>query len=531
MTTTIGGYADKATGKVYPSYEDYLKATGYTGSEGMYSKGIQVPASIEQTLKELQEKVSGITKKVAEEGITSDTGQVLLPPTINAGDIKDTTAVDVGNLPVLDNKSVSSLTTATAGLPSIYQKAYEDWLKQKTEAEKAMGVDTTKGESMWTKMIKGIKGKPTADVAGAQATAQAQYQVPEWLKKTQEQSVKVAALQGEIDKINVLQLQEIDRARAQLANVPTYIIDRQENQINREYASQKAYKAAELGGEAALLKAYSGNLTEARNLANDAVNAYTYDIQQKRADFDSLYNIYGDWIASLDKEQKSILDNARTEAIRQEDNAKKDAAQVMEWALKYPNAGIKITDTLAKANEKAMAVAPTEKPSIFGSAEGGYYQQVYNPTTGKWETQQVMAGTGGGISGLTQSGKEGLASELVEVQKYTDKETAQADFDKLKDSYLVQYGQAGVDKIQESINKLPSKGDTGTQKTNILTNAKSWISGQIQELKSFFGKIKVPQVKLPSSTEVYIKGVETVVGKKEQLGTTGQSFFTKLFGF
>ncbi len=489
----------------------------------------QVPASMEQTLKELQEKTAGLTRKIQKEGITTAEGKVLLPPTINATEIKPSITPDLGVLPPVENKSVSALTTATAGLPAMYQQQYTDWLTQKAETEKAMGAQP--GENLWTKMVEAVKGKPTANATQAQATAQAQYQVPEWLQKVQEQSVKVASLQGEIDKINVLQLQEIDRTRAQLANVPTYIIDRQENQINREYASQKAYKAAELGGEAALLQAYSGNLTEARNLVTDAVSAYTYDTQQKRADFDSLYNIYGDWIQSLDKEQQTILDNARTEAIRQEDNAKKDATDVMNTMLKYPNAGIKITDTPAQATEKAMAVAPTEKPSIFGTAEGGYYQQVYNSTTGKWEIKQVMAGTGGGIPGLTQTQKEGLASELVEVQKYTDKETAQADFDKLKDSYAVQYGQAGVDKIQEAINKLPSAGTTATQKTNILTNAKNWISGQIQEIKSTFGGIKAPQIKPPSPLETYKKGVETVVGKKEQLGTTGQSFFSKLFGF
>ncbi len=242
-------------------------------------------------------------------------------------------------------------------------------------------------------------------------------------------------------------------------------------------------------------------MTEARNLATDAVNAYTYDVQQKRADFDSLYDTYGDWITSLDKDQQSILDNARQEAIREEDNAKKDATSVMELMLKYPNSGIKITDTPLQATTKAQLEAATQ------------------------------LATKTGIASLTQSEKEGLASELVEVQKYPDKETAQIDFNKLRDSYLVQYGQTGMDKIQEAIDKLPSKDSTSIQKTNILNNAKSWISGQVQELKSVFGKVKIPQVKLPSATEVYKKGVETVIGEKEQLGTTGQSFFNKLFGF
>jgi hypothetical protein len=43
------------------------------------------------------------------------------------------------------------------------------------------------------------------------------------------------------------------------------------------------------------------------------------------------------------------------------------------------------------------------KPDIFGSAEGGYFEQYYNQSTGRWETRPVTGGTGGGGQGGQQS--------------------------------------------------------------------------------------------------------------------------------
>lgn len=407
---------------------------------------------------------------------------------INATDIKETADIDVGGLPVADTKSVENLVNATTGLPEYYQKQYEESLKKEEEAKK---LQTELGE------------KPEADVYTKRGELETGYGVQDLKSKTQEQSIKVAKLQGEIDKINILQLQEIDRIRSQTANVPTYIIDRQENQINREFASQKAYKAVEMGQEALLLQAYSGNLTEARNMVKDIVDAYVFDITQKRADYDKLYDRYSDWIDSLDKDQRDILDTARAEIITQEENTKKDKLQVMEWMLKYPSAGISVKDSLDEASQKATTYAATHPEELK----------------------------------LSDSLKEGLASELQQIVNYTSREEAQADFEKLKDSYLVLYGKEGVARIQAAINKLPLASATTTQKTSALTSVKNWISGQIQEIKTTFGGMKLPQIKIPEiktptkeqQYETYKTGVETIFGTTEEMGGS-QSFLNRLFG-
>jgi len=284
---------------------------------------------------------TGVEEFYNPEGVwtqVTNTEQVKPTGSIDAGSLQDNIDVNVGNLPKAVTTTLDSMVSSTAGLPAFYQTQYDEAVKKEADLK---AKQTTLGE------------KPIVDVAGARTSAQEEYQVPEWLKQTQAQSVKVAALQGEIDKINVLEQQEIDNARTQLANIPTYIVDRQVNDISRKYASQKAYKAAELSGEAALLQAYAGNLGEARNLANDAVEAYVYDITQERADFDNLFNLYGDWIDSLDKEQKDILTTARAEIINKEETTKEEQTQVMQWSIdSNGKAGIKIGDSLADAYTK-----------------------------------------------------------------------------------------------------------------------------------------------------------------------------------
>lgn len=369
---------------------------------------------------------------------------------IDAGSIQDNIDVNVGNLPVAKTNIVDKVTSGTSGLPTFYQTQYDEALKQ-IEALKAKQAE--------------IGDKPTVNVQDARDAANTEYQVPEWLKQTQAQSVKVAALQGEIDKINVQEQQEIDNARQQLANIPTYIVDRQVNEISRKYASQKAYKAAELSGEAALLQAYSGNLGEARNLANDAVEAYVYDITQEREDFDNLYNLYGDWIDSLDKESKDILYNARQEIIDEEKNTRTEKMQVMDWMIKYPEAGIKISDTLEnsakKASEWNINNPKTETTTSYKDWTLAGGQSGTGMTYSEWLTRK-------------DSNNSDLAGDLTGFfEEVTTRDEALNKLEADKTSLTLMYGADGYQKFKDEIDRIypPSEEEIN------------------EELKSFWGNL------------------------------------------
>ena len=270
---------------------------------------------------------------------------------INAGEIKDSTAIDVGMFPKGDTSAITDAKLSTNGILESLQAQQTVSLQKEKEAKQ---LQTELGT------------KPTTDIAGTQATAETQYGVSALTEKQTTQAVKVASIKSELDKLELQEQTEIDRTRQQMANVPTYIVDRQVNQISRDYASQKAYVAVELSAQAAILSVYQGDLQGAQQQVQNAVQNYIYDLTQKREDFDNLFNYYGDWIKDLDKEQQDILTEARGEVARQEDNARKDAE------FKYQQVIDKAQMDLAwyKAQEAPSAPSSYQEWSLAGGQEG-----------------------------------------------------------------------------------------------------------------------------------------------------------------
>ena len=324
--------------------------------------------NIEEQLKKIKEQTAGMFQTIEEEGITTEEGEVLVAPT--AGDLKDVGEIPKITYEGMDKETAGAVSGIGAGAVSATElttKQYEDWQKQQAEMMKALegaGVET-KGRTPWQAMIDIITKKPKVEAEEALKKAKAKFEVPELLSKTQQQSVKVAQLKGDIDKLDIERLNELQLLEQRMIGTGATMrfLTGEKGEMNRQYDIKKAYMAANLGAEATLLQAYSGNLDLARDMANDVVQAYTFDITQKRQDFDTLFNVYGDWINSLDTEQKDILNNARQDAIREEQNTKVEKAQIMNWLIEYPNAGIRVTDTIEEAAEKARkaeAIKPEE---------------------------------------------------------------------------------------------------------------------------------------------------------------------------
>lgn len=368
---------------------NWKQLSGYTGDPTKLQIGTVLPApptaggNQQQRYDELIK--AGASSQAALEAVRLIPGasSTFSPPT--ALDVQDEQPVDVGTLPPVDTKSVENIQTATTGLADFtsFEKEKEDWEKEKKELEDSLGVKP--GESIWDKMKEILLGKPSADTKGIVEEAHEEYGVTDLLDQTKQQSLKVAKLQGDLDKLSIMELAEIDRARNQVANIPTYIIDRQTTAIQREYAIQKAYKSAELGAEAAVLQALNGNLQNARALANDVVDAAVYDLTQKRADFDNLFNFFGNWISSLEDKQRDILVDARNEAIRQEDIAREETYWKLEQAIENPRAGIRVTDTLEqvaeKVNQSVTTTTPTRK---WYNPDSGQVYFGSNPPAGNW---------------------------------------------------------------------------------------------------------------------------------------------------
>jgi len=217
--------------------------------------------------------------------------------------------------------------------------------------------------------------------------AMKEYGIPEKLDKLQQQSLKVAELKSKIDKLDIEMTAEIDRQYQRRVSMPE--IETAIDEIKRDYTIRKAYLAAQLSTEAAVMQAYQGNLAEAKSLVTAAVNAYAADLEMERRKYEAVFNYYSDFVSDLTNEQRRILEQGYQEALRKEKEAKEEKEKVYWMKIQYPEAGITIDDSYEEAVEKAAEwkASQPEEPDlmtqIIGSAETGYQVVTIDKKTGQ----------------------------------------------------------------------------------------------------------------------------------------------------
>ena len=359
----------------------------------------------------------------------TNVNQLGTTPTLPA----DATSTTYPQVNIIDATSISDY----------MQKQQEKLDADKAAAQVALsnaGLTGT-GTSLQEQLFTGYqKSAPVADYRSALTTAQSEYGVTEALSDVKLQSEKVAQMRAAIENLDLQRQNELDIANTRLASMTS--IQAEKNAINERYDSQRVKLVGDYNIEAAILAAKSNYLSEANNLVQYAVQAYTADITAEINRFNNLYSLASDWVNSLDAQEKSILDDAKAELERERDLETERLNNVLNLKLQYPNAGINSTDTLEEATdkvEKYQKTAPNiEPPKVIGSASTGYQQ--WNPSTGTWET---IPGTGGGsisnegnlqpsitlqrllsgvgsINDLTQSDKKAVQNEAYTLGLYSN---------------------------------------------------------------------------------------------------------------
>lgn len=238
--------------------------------------------------------------------------------------------------------------------------------QEKLEAERATAQAalskaglTGTGTSLQEQLFTGYQeSAPIADYEKALTTAEDKYGVTESLAEVKLQSEKVAQLKGEIEKLEIQRQNELDVANKRLASMTS--IQAEKNAINERYDSQRVKLVGDYNIEAAILAAKSNYLSEASKFVQNAVQAYTASITAEINRFDNLYSLASDWVNSLNAQEKSILDDAKAELIRERDLEEKRLNNVLNLKLNYPDAGIEYTDTLEEATAKAEKIAASD---------------------------------------------------------------------------------------------------------------------------------------------------------------------------
>ncbi|MGI6551359.1 MAG: DUF3597 family protein [Syntrophomonadales bacterium] len=273
-------------------------------------------------------------------------------------DIKDTPIIPEQSL---DIKSPALTTTTADSINSMIQKEQEALAAKQASAQKTLsdaGLLGT-GNTLQEQLLTGYQANvPVSQYQTKLAEAQNRYGVIEALDEYKLQGEKVAQAKAAIENLDLQRQAELDAALNRQASMNS--ISAEQQRINQKYDSQRAKLVGDYNIEAAILATKSNNLTEANKLVSQAVDAYTSDITAEINRFNNFYSIASDFVSSLSSEEKSVLDDVKTQLINKEREEKERLANVLNLKLEYPSAGIEPTDTLEQAVIKAAKIKETE---------------------------------------------------------------------------------------------------------------------------------------------------------------------------
>ena len=297
-------------------------------------------ASLADALAELQRRLT-----------TSTTPQ-------SATEIKDTKTIPTQ---AIETTSPSLSTTTADSINSMIQKEQEALAAKQASAQATLsnaGVLGT-GNTLQEQLLTGYQSNvPVSQYEQKLTEAQNQYGVTEALDEYKLQGEKVAQAKAVIENLDLQRQAELDAALNRQASMSS--INAEQNRINQKYDSQRAKLVGDYNIEAAMLATQSNNLTEANKLVSQAVDAYTSDITAEINRFNNLYSIASDFVSSLSTEEKSVLDDIKTQLYAKEESEQTRLTGVLNLKLEYPGAGIEPTDSLEEATAKAEKIAGSD---------------------------------------------------------------------------------------------------------------------------------------------------------------------------
>jgi len=309
------------------------------------------------------------------------------------------------------------------------QRQMEEWQKRQDELMK----DQRTRADEAAKVIDERKTEPLV------RDLQEEYRVQQTLE--QERQALSQAL--ELQRRAITMVEQRDAAIAALGQqaIATPFISGQQARIAESFDRRISSMAALAGAQSAYAQALQGNVSQARALIGDIVDAYTYDTQLELSKINMFMDLNRDEINMLDKNYQNALKESQRYWENQLQQEQSEREAVLNLMLQYPQAGVGLDDTVAQAVQKTsqwlgiqpdqdvrslMAQFPTagitekdtfteainkisqmpvelERPQIFGSATTGYYEQYQKPD-GTWATRQVVgaAPTGTGVTTVGQ---------------------------------------------------------------------------------------------------------------------------------
>ena len=202
--------------------------------------------------------------------------------------------------------------------------------------------------------------------------------IPEETEQFKQQNIKVAALQGDLDKLELQQREEIDRAYDRPTAMPN--IKAEISEINRDYDRKKAYKAVELSSQVAILQAYQGNLSLSYDSLDIAIKSWMWDYEENRKRWEIMYTFHADELDDLNTETRRTYDMAYNAAIRDEEQAKKDADYKKSLWVDAANKGVYLNfdEILDMSKDEATKLYAKKVAPVIATREARKVKEAEN---------------------------------------------------------------------------------------------------------------------------------------------------------
>ena len=301
----------------------------------------------------------------------------------------------VGSTPNTSNITPKVETTTPATSTKYYEDLLAKLAKEKADLETSQKANLGTTSTGQAGLIEAINNQPVVNSEQKRKDEEALAGISA-LEDSLNQGLSDAnAIKAELQTIEDSRLAETEAARTRLTSMENISTDI--NDINYRYDLQKVKKTALLNTKLMELDVINGKVTNAQNKVNQIVADYTADKKAEVDKYDKLYTVYSNWISELNDEEKTILDNAHKESINALETAKANTENVLNMMIKYPGAGIVVSDTPEQAAVKASKYEdenPTINTETIGSAETGY--KLINSDTGE-VIKVISSGTGTGV--------------------------------------------------------------------------------------------------------------------------------------
>jgi len=163
------------------------------------------------------------------------------------------------------------------------------------------------------------------------------YKVPETFEQIQALTKDIEPLRQQLIELEKEEQERLLQAEQRMA--PMTFIRGEKALIQRQYAIQKATLAAQIQAKAAQIQALSGNIAIARQLANQAVRAMTYDQEFEYNRLRDFIRLNQSFLESLSEERRQTINLLLREKERELEEKRREREQIMKWATDPETAG------------------------------------------------------------------------------------------------------------------------------------------------------------------------------------------------